>query len=182
MENKKYKVCRDDIYVGEVIKTNIIYRYEGPNKYCHIKNGQLNTIVYKTFRSILFVPNEYKLANDLLYNSPNYPILNVTDDNTCMSLGSSSIVVHNACNLASLLKHFNYQKELTYDDILKIRKSFFNGKFIRNNIDDSKLFVYFDILDKMGDLSFKEAVMFHQRMNVFLPNKKEEKTKKLSLF
>ena len=27
MENKKYKVCRNDIYVGQVIKTSEIYQY-----------------------------------------------------------------------------------------------------------------------------------------------------------
>lgn len=29
MENKKYKVNRDNIYVGEVVRTDRIYRYEG---------------------------------------------------------------------------------------------------------------------------------------------------------
>ena len=42
---------------------------------------------------ILKKANEDKLSNDLLYRSPNYPILNVTDDETCLNLGENSIVI-----------------------------------------------------------------------------------------
>ena len=59
---------------------------------------------------MLFVPNEDKLSNDLLYKTPNYPILNVTDDETCLNLGEKSIVVKDAYNLAALLEYFGYKK------------------------------------------------------------------------
>jgi len=52
----------------------------------------------------LFVPNEEKESNDLLYRSPSYPILNITDDDTCLNLGEKSIVIKDATNLAELLE------------------------------------------------------------------------------
>lgn len=82
---------------------------------------------------MLFVPNEEELSNDLLYQSPSYPILNVTDDDTCLNLEERSIVIKNACNLAPLLEYFNYNKDLTFEDIIKIRKTFFTGRFAKDN-------------------------------------------------
>ena len=137
MENKKYVVCRDDIYVGELVRTNKIYRYTGDCDFFGTKPGQLTTCVWKSFKSMLFVPNENKLSNDLLYNTSNYPILNVTDDETCLNLGRASIIVNEAYNLAVLLEYFGYKKNLTYEDIMKIRKTFFTGRFGKDN---SKLF------------------------------------------
>ncbi len=137
MENRKYVVCRDDIYVGELVRTNKIYRYTGDCDFFGTKPGQLTTCVWKSFRSMLFVPNENKLSNDLLYNTSNYPILNVTDDETCLNLGRKSIVVNEAYNLAVLLEYFGYKKDLTYEDIMKIRRTFFTGRFGKDN---SKLF------------------------------------------
>ena len=83
--------------------------------------------------SIIPVINEDKLSNDLLYQSPNYPILNVTDDETCLNLGDNSIVIKDACNLAALLEYFGYKKDLTFEDIMKIRKTFFTGRFAKDN-------------------------------------------------
>ena len=133
MENKKYKINRDNIYVGEVVKTDKIYRYEGDHDFFLTKPGQLSTGGWFLYRSMLFVPNEENLSNDLLYNSPNYPILNVTDDKICLNLKEESIVIKDACNLAELLKYFGYNEELTFDDIIKIRKTFFTGKFAMDN-------------------------------------------------
>ncbi len=133
MENRKYKVRRDNIYVGEVVRTDSIYRYERDTDLLRTKPGQLNTGSWFSYRSMLFVPNEKKLSNDLLYRSPNYPILNVTDDETCLGLGEKSIVIKDACNLAALLEYFGYNKDLTFEDIMRIRKTFFTGKFAMDN-------------------------------------------------
>ena len=133
MENKKYVVCRDNIYVGEVVRTDSIYRYEGDDNFFRTKPGQLSTGSWKSYRSMLFVPNENKLSNDLLYRSPNYPILNVTDDETCLNLRENSIVIKDACNLAALLEYFGYKKNLTFEDIMKIRKIFFTGRFAKDH-------------------------------------------------
>lgn len=133
MENRKYKVSRNNIYVGEVVRTDRIYRYEGDNDLFHTKPGQLDTESWFSYRSMLFVPNEEKLSNDLLYRSPSYPILNVTDDETCLDLGEKSIVIKGACNLAALLEYFGYNKDLTFEDIMRIRKTFFTGRFAMDN-------------------------------------------------
>lgn len=133
MENKKYVVCRDNIYVGEVVKTNSIYRYDGDDNSFRTKSGRLSVNSWRSYRSMLFIPNENKLSNDLLYRTPNYPILNVTDDETCLNLGKNSIVIKDACNLATLLEYFGYKKDLTYEDIMKIRKTFFTGRFAKDN-------------------------------------------------
>lgn len=133
MENKKYVVCRDNIYVGEVVRTDSIYRYEGDDDFFRTKPGQLSTVSWRSYRSMLFVPNEDNLSNDLLYRTPNYPILNVTDDEICLNLGENSIVIKDACNLAALLEYFDYKKDLTYEDIMKIRKTFFTGRFAKDN-------------------------------------------------
>lgn len=133
MENRKYKVNRDNIYVGEVVRTDKIYRYEGETDFFRIKSGQLNTGSWFSYRSMLFVPNEETLSSDLLYQSPSYPILNVTDDDTCLGLGERSMVIKDACNLATLLEYFGYSKDLTFEDIMRIRKTFFTGRFAMDN-------------------------------------------------
>lgn len=133
MENRRYKVCRDDIYVGEVVRTKNIYRYEGDTNFFRTKPGQLDTGSWFSCRSMLFVPDENKMSNDLLYRSPSYPVLNVTDDDICLGLQGTNIVVKDACNLGVLLAYFGYKNELSYQDIVKIRRFFFTGRFAMDN-------------------------------------------------
>jgi len=133
MENRNYKVNRDNIYVGEVVRSGEIYRWEGDHDFLRTKPGQLAVGSWFTYRSMLFVPNEEKLSNDLLYRSPSYPILNITDDETCLGLGQESIVIQDACNLAALLEYFGYSKDLSFEDIMRIRKTFFTGRFAKDN-------------------------------------------------
>lgn len=106
MENRKYVVRRYDIYVGEVVEIGNIYRYEGKSDFFGTKPGQLNTGSWSSLRSMLFVLNEGKLSNDLLYKTKNYPILNVTDDEICLNLKEDNIAIKDACNLALLLEYF----------------------------------------------------------------------------
>lgn len=133
MENRRYKVCRDNIFVGEVVRTHNIYRYEGDTGFIRVKPRQLDVGSWFSYRTMLFVPNEKKLSNDLLYRSPSYPILNVTDDETCLGLEGENVVIKDACNLAALLEYFGYDKDLTFKDIMRIRKTFFTGKFAMDN-------------------------------------------------
>lgn len=134
MENRKYKVCRDNIYVGEVALTNKIYRYEGNSNFFLTKKGELTTGSWCSYRSMLFVLDEDKLSDDLLYRSPSYPVLNVTDDKFCLDLnGNNNIVIKEACNLAALLKYFEYDEVLTFKDIMRIKNTFFTGKFAKDN-------------------------------------------------
>lgn len=54
---------------------------------------------------MLFVPNEEHdlYSSDLLYDSPEYPVLNVTDDNICLNLEPESVVIRDAYIFSMLL-------------------------------------------------------------------------------
>ena len=145
MENRKYKVFRDNIYVGQLIKANKIYRYDGYNPPLDIKAGTILSEEKQIIRTILFVPDEKKLANDLLYNSPSYPILNITPDETCLKLGESSFVLSYNTNLSPILKFLGFNEELTYQDILVIRKTLFNDHWV---LDNCELFGYKEDIPK----------------------------------
>jgi len=133
MKDKNYKVCRDNIFVGQVISTDKIYRYSKKYRFYDDKSNDLVTGVYSIYRSMLFTLDENKLASDLLYQSPNYPILNLTEDNICLNLKGEKIIIKDYINLSELLKYYKYNEELTYEDILKIRKTFFNSEYIKDN-------------------------------------------------
>ena len=130
MKNKRYKIDRNKIWIGQVIMPNGIY----------VKDGSLNVESYSSLRSMLFTLNEENLANDLLYNSPNYPILNISNDSCCFN---SVIAVKDAYNLALLLEYFGYDNKLTYGDILRIKRKFFTGTFAKDNCE---LFGFKEIL------------------------------------
>jgi len=134
MENRRYKVCRDNIHVGEVVRTRYIYN-KIFNQFLNTEEDKLNIGYYRSYRSILFVPTEEKLADDLLYNSPNYPILNISDDERCMDFDDKITIIKDAFNISELLKYYGYNEELTYEDIIEIRKTFFSKKFIYDNIE-----------------------------------------------
>lgn len=121
MTDKNYKIDRDNIYVGQVMKTFDIYRN---------KDKMLELNGFYVCRSMLFVKTEEKQASDLLYNTSDYPILNVSEDRKCCS---SPFVVDNIYNLSKLLQYFGYPEELTIEHIIEIRKKYFDGKFVKEN-------------------------------------------------
>ena len=133
MENKRYIVSRSDIFVGSVVKTDSVRRYEGKNDFFLTKPGQLSTGSYREYRTMLFVPDHNKFANDLLYNSPNYTALNVSDDAISLATPKDSIIVKDCYNLAELLAYFEYPEELGYQHVLEIKKNFFSGHFAMDN-------------------------------------------------
>ena len=106
MENANYKVNIKDIYVGDVKgikKTSDIYRsrilcfektdepfykiYHNRPHMCPPGKDLLliNLFKYEFKRSMLFVLDENKHANDLLFNSPHYPVLNISKDEDCLN-------------------------------------------------------------------------------------------------
>lgn len=82
-------------------------------------------------RTMLFVLDENNHANDLLYNSPHYPIFNISPNKDC--LNSSICILHDTYQIGKVLKYFGYSDKLIYDDILKIRKELFNCDFVLDN-------------------------------------------------
>lgn len=129
MKKRDYEIYRDEIMAGEVVKPQELHW--GRECFGEEEN-KLYTNSWRPYRSMLFVPTEDKFANDLLYQSPNYPVLNLTDPNTCLKFGDGA-VVKDAFYLGPLLQFFGYDEVLGYKDILRIRKTFFTGRFAKDN-------------------------------------------------
>lgn len=154
MKNRSYKIKRDDVFVGTVVRaTSKIYRYNGTNNFFRTKPGELELGSWRHYRNMLFVPNEEHdlYSSDLLYDSPEYPVLNVTDDNICLNLEPESVVIRDAYNLSMLLQHYGFKDTLSLEDLIRIRHTFFNGKFAEDNC---KLFGYKETMAE--DLTFYE--------------------------
>lgn len=137
MKNRNYKVNRNQVYVGEVIEPHFSEISNTSSR----RKSKINVHLYYPCRSMLFVPTEQNLANDLLYQSPNYSIVHYMDNRffvcTMPDPNHKKIVIQGAYQLEPLLKYFGYQETLTYQDIVKIRKTFFTGRF---GMDHCKLF------------------------------------------
>lgn len=131
MNNKEKKIYRDSIYAGKVVKTSKIHRYpldvEPP---FGAKPGSFYVSVYYPCRTMMFIPNEKKLAQDLFYASPNYPILNISDRE---DLYFANLVVKDSINLGPLLKYFGYGEHVTSTELKEIRNKFFTGRFAKDN-------------------------------------------------
>lgn len=193
MKNTSYVVRRENIYVGQVIKLkNRLYRYEnGVASYEVVdstyEKGLFTPSSFRYNSSTLFVPNKEKVSDDLLYNRPSYPVLNVTDDDTCLQCEKGSIVVDKACNLNTLLKYFGYAENLSYEDILKIRQTLFSSRFApyRFQLMNNKALMseYIVILERLRDHTLAETYgMRNYRMHSFSPVREEGRVKKLTKF
>lgn len=118
----KINIKRDSIFVGQLVK-----KVEG------------NMIVC---RSVLFSINENRLATDLLYDSPTYPISNISVDSDTQN---SDFIIINAISLAPLLTYFCYPDNITKKELKEIIKIFLSGTFTQDN---SYLFGKKEILPK----------------------------------
>ena len=151
MENRNYKVNIKDIYVGDVCGINprkIELKEDGT--YCNLDDDeelafywaylnrqhywkQKNQLFYDVGcnhwgvsfnRSMLFTLDEKRHANDLLYASPHYPILNMSKNEDC--LNEKICICMQTYQLYELLKYYNYPNTIGYEDVLEIRNTFFN--------------------------------------------------------
>ena len=116
-------IKRDSVYVGQVAKVFDI--------------NDLSAFI--PYRSILFTLDDDDLSIDLLYDSPKYPILSVTDKyyfDKLMKNSDGIVVIKDACNWDELLQRFNFSDELSLEDIIKIRKMMFNNKFLYDNCNE----------------------------------------------
>ena len=121
MENRKYKISRNLIYIGEVGRANGIYACENGES-VRTTLGKLCVGSWEHYRSMLFV----HMTNDLLYRSPSYPILNMSDNSHFSTQEKfNGIIVKDAYPLAELLEAYEFDDLLTYDDVVDIRKTFF---------------------------------------------------------
>lgn len=138
MEHKN-TVKRDRLYVGELV---VPYEYQLND------NGIIVVYTYDTCRNILFSLDD-DMATDVLYESPQYPVVNITNPTKYIDRG---IVVKDAICLDELLKYFGYPELLSKEDISKIRQTFFTGEFCLNN---AKLFGYQEV--NAEDITFYDA-------------------------
>ena len=121
-----YTIKRDDICVGKVITD---FELDSSKTY-NLLGKEVKLGNFTTYRSMLFVKDNDNTACDLLYESPQYPIYTPENYETCLT---SKIIVNEAYSLAELLKYYNYSEDLTYCDVLNIRKRFFDRTFPINN-------------------------------------------------
>lgn len=82
-------------------------------------------------RTMLFVLDENKHANDLLYNSPSYPIINISSHDDIYH--SKIVLLHYTYWIGKLLEHFGYPDKLQYADIVRIRKHLFSCDYALEN-------------------------------------------------
>lgn len=179
MKKTTYQVNRDQIYVGQVINNIDLSCYD-KNPCLNLKNGELVLFPYvmATYRSMLFVPTKDGLAQDLLYDSPNYPIVDISRNISCQY---SQFLIHDTYNLSHILKFYNYPEVLDERDIVKIRKRFFDGKFTRTKAGMFLPHSSFKTMQNLSDLSWKEVISsnFTLKKNAFIPAIEEGKIKKL---
>lgn len=135
MKDGKYEVNRDDIYVGEVVESTSFYPdYDDDSK---LSIGSCYHI-----RSMLFVLDDDGSANDLLYTSEQYPVLNITEANIVQWLGRHStpkrplFVVDHAYNIGELLKYYGFGETMTSADVVRARNFLFAKKFMENHCED----------------------------------------------
>ena len=187
MKNGRYVINRDDVYVGEVVDTVSISKEKDCETLC--------TGPYITFRSMLFILTEEKLADDLLYDSKNYPILNVTPKDILTSNSVKTkhgvLVIPKAYNLGEVLKFYGYSEKLNIFDIINISRTILSKGFAYEHCEDfgwEKLGnemgycsrdtknPLFDMFSVLNDLSGSHS---DSSINAFMPRLGEGKPRKL---
>lgn len=133
MTNSNYQIKRENIFIGRVVKPN-------SRNQIILEKGKLSIYQFTPCRSILFTLNDQNLADDLLYESPKYPILNSSAIDCCLH---SEFVIQEEYNLEPLLVFFQFPDLLTLQEITTLRKHFFDGTWGFRNC---HLFGYREIL------------------------------------
>lgn len=188
MENLNYIVKRDNIYVGLVSDTEKgkikvmpdgiyemdlsseldKYHYFDNRKYLLTQKPQLQygtgAFDANIFRSMLFVLDENNCANDLLYDSPHYPIFNISEIDLC--LASFISIKNDAFNIGRLLEYFKYPEYLTYQEIIEIKEKFF-GDFVLEN---SEIFGIYETDPHQTTVELYDMKGNHRTFNSWLKN------------
>lgn len=127
----------DALDLGLVTEEAVKKTFEG-RPYLFKRDTEQLDYGYATFcpdvlfqRTMLFVLDENSHANDLLYDSPHYPIFNISPNNDC--LNSQISLLHYTYQLGKVLQYFGYPEQLNYEDILNIRKHLFSSDFVLDN-------------------------------------------------
>lgn len=86
-------------------------------------------------RTILFVLNENNMAEDLLFDSPNYPVLNLSDNDIC--LNADFTISQHIFKIGFPLKYLGFPEYLTIEDIIHLKRTYFSIDWV---LDHSSLF------------------------------------------
>lgn len=130
MENNNYVVDRSSIYFGVLVENKDEIHNLGD------VDSSYYPSIYKVYRPILFRLDENNCANDLLNNTPNYPVLGHLPIHVFQK--NKVMVIDSFC-LGDLLKYLGYSELLDLSDVISIRNKIFTYGFLFEN---SGLFGY----------------------------------------
>ena len=107
--SKKYVATRKNICVGRL-------------------NWDFSSMYFQSdaARAVLFQINDDGLAEDLVYNSPNYQIKGIESKTDV----ESELYISQFMELEEILNHFKYDLDLTQEDINRIFKRFIDSSWI----------------------------------------------------
>ena len=119
-----YVIARKDVCAGELLKPGGIVNIKVDSTDEELVDQEYNNQGVKKVafyggivcRGMLFSVNENGLSNDLIYDSPEYPIDGIKPEH---NVTSNCIITHYV-ELEALLKHLKYNDELTQDDLNNI--------------------------------------------------------------
>lgn len=181
METTNYKVDRDKIYVGPVVKINNPGESEiypegimkpSPclqkfSKECNdaqsfmydqrpmVDFGIIHPFVFE--RRMFFILDETRKANDLLYCSPHYPVSLISLPEDCLT-ANIAIAGTSTYKMDKILQYFHYPKVMNYEDVLKMQEIFtFDFKLIHS--------------ESFGVYSFFDFKSYQEFINKFDPLK-----------
>ena len=135
------RINRDEIYIGDVVKVS---KYQTNIKY---------------YRKIMYTINANKIVWDLLYDSPNYPIL----ENTYLAIDIIGVV--NSHNIGRYLDILGYNSYLSLDECKEARKALFGAKqlihnnFIKYQLEEDNRGEFESLMLSSRDRYFKEFLL-----------------------
>ncbi len=126
--NSNYSISRSNIYTGILVRGYKIERAH--DDFFERREGEYYLRAYNPYRSMIFSLSENRLAMDLLYDTPEVPVLNYSDVSQVLP---NRLMVDYAVNVSLLLERLGFDEYLEYEDILKF-KDMLNDNLLFENI------------------------------------------------
>lgn len=124
-KKERFVVERKNIYAGEIIapfhSVEVEISNERGNKLSveELKEQGISNVEFfagSVYRGILFKADENGLGQDLIYNTPAYPISSAPSKISA----DSKIIIARTTNLDKLLEYLEYEDQLTGSDLLRV--------------------------------------------------------------
>ncbi len=182
MKTNNYVVNRDDILVGRVVKTidKDMVISPGPrykrgifcdsaeyerdfectpwlleNKPQILFQGNINI----SERSMLFVL-EKDWSNDLLYDSPAYPVCNISSIEDFQK--ARITVAYDIYKIGGVLEYLKYREKITLEDAIRIKETLFSVDWL---LDNSHLFGVYETYDHDSATEVFDSLHRHRTFN-----------------